>query len=116
VPTATWTATGVLPTAAPTADPNGPLVILQSSAWPNPNPRFVSVLLEGAADKITLKVYTAAWVLVGRSQSGAVAPGWSRLSLPAPLAGAPRGLYYFVVQAEAQGRLSQPKTGRFFLN
>jgi len=107
--------TAVPPTVPPTADPSGPLVISQASAWPNPNPLAALVYLEGPADRVTLKVYTPAWVLVGLSENGPLAKGWGRVPMPSEVAQAPRGLYYFSVQAQQGDRRSLPRSGRFYL-
>jgi hypothetical protein len=74
----------------------------------------VSVLLQGPADRIRLKVYSTAWVLVGVSDLAPSAKGWNYVTLPQALSTAPRGLYYFVVQAQHAQRRSKPRSGRFF--
>jgi hypothetical protein len=73
------------------------------------------VLLDGPADRVTLKVYTPAWVLVGESEAGPLSKGWGRVPMPIGLAQAPRGLYYFSVQAQQGERRSSPRGGRFYL-
>jgi hypothetical protein len=98
---------------APTATPEpGPLVIEAVVPWPNPNPQAIAVKLSGPAERVTLKVYSVAWVLVGQTQSGSLAPGWANLDLPAGVEA--KGLFYFVVQAQEGRRTAQPARGRFF--
>jgi hypothetical protein len=101
---------GPVPTATP--GPFGPLVIEAAVPWPNPNPQAIAVKLSGPAERVTLKVYSVAWVLVGQTQSGPLAPGWANLDLPAGLGA--KGLFYFVVQAQEGRRAAQPARGRFF--
>jgi hypothetical protein len=103
---------GPAPSATP--DPAGPLVIERAVPFPNPGPRSIAIQLAGPAQRVTLKVYTSAWVLVGAHESGPLAKGWVRLPLPEALSQAPWGLYYFAVQAEHDGRTSQAFKGRFY--
>jgi hypothetical protein len=82
--------------------------------FPNPNPRSIAIQLAGPAQRVTLKVYTPAWVLVGVSESGPLAKGWVRLPLPKALFQAASGLYYFTVRADDGGRFSPALKGRFY--
>jgi hypothetical protein len=102
------------PAATATPSQDGPLVIEQAAPWPNPNPQWLALKLAGPAERVTLKVYTPSWALLGQVQMGPLAKGWRRLPLPSELASAPRGLYYFYAVAEDQGRRSAPLRGRFY--
>jgi hypothetical protein len=90
-------------------------LIRRAIPWPNPNPRAIAIEMAGPAQRVTLKVYTPAWVLVGCSEAGPFAAGWDRLPWPTEMKGAPRGLYYFVVQAQEADRRSPERLGRCFL-
>ena len=112
--TPTWSATltlsasatpGMPPTATPTvtagnAATTGDLELLDAVAWPQPNPRHVSVLLKGPWDRLRVRVYTTAMQALGEAGSaGAGADGWVCLELPPGLAWAANGAYYFTVKA-----------------
>jgi endo-1,4-beta-D-glucanase Y len=139
-PTATFTvvATPVLtPSASPSAAPSplgsptptppsaiaddGPLEILEHRAWPNPlldgRPAFVAVRLSGRADQVSLKLYTRAWVCVGRSELGPVSRGWVHLPLPPDFrTEAGNGVYYYWVDASrGTAGVLQPAKGALFV-
>jgi hypothetical protein len=103
---------GPAPTATP--DPAGPLVIEAAVPFPNPDPRSIRIKLAGPADRVTLKVYTVAWVLAAQVESGPLKAGWNSIPLPAELAGAPSGLYYLALQAQAGERRSEALRSRFY--
>ncbi len=119
-PTASVTATPTSSPAPPTPGltatlADGQLVIRHAVPWPNPNPQAIAFELEGPADRVSLKVYTPAWVLVAAEESGPVSAGWNRIAWPRALQGAPKGLYYFVLKAQQGARQARPRQGRCYL-
>lgn len=118
LPSATPSATPA--SAAATATPvnaGGTLQVLDLRAWPNPDPAYVSVLLDGAADAVDVKVYSAALDRVAVLSAGPCAAGWVRIPLPADrLAALPKGLYFMRAVARRGALQSLPaKPGRFML-
>jgi hypothetical protein len=111
-PTATPTAGGPVPPAS-----GGDLEILESHPYPNPNPGSISVLLNGPAESLELKVYTAAMVAVGSRQRGASLGGWVQIPLPDGIKNsASAGLYYYVVSGRNGGkRAKAPHSGKLFI-
>lgn len=106
-PTPSATASGPSPTLSFTP---GPLAIVQAVAVPNPDPAEIRFLLASAADKVTLKIWTPALVLVGKVESGPLGPGWQSLSLGPDLqASLPRGLFYYSLSAQQGTRRSLPR-------
>jgi hypothetical protein len=102
------------PTPGPTTEPRGESgapEILDARAWPDPNPRYLAVRLEGRAQGLELKLFSpSAAVVVGRNFDGA-GPGWSHLDLSAMTASLGNGAYFFKVRAEPG---SASFGGRFF--
>jgi hypothetical protein len=100
------------PAATATPAP-GPLEFEDHRAWPNPvmgsqidNAR-IGVKLKGAADALTVKVYTRAMTVVGVLELGPHGPGWQHLRLPdAFKQAAGNGTYFYVVS----GRRGESKT------
>jgi hypothetical protein len=87
------------------------LVIEQAVTWPNPGPRYLSVRMAGPADRLRFKVYSPAWVLVSEAEFGPQSKGWNQLDLTDRKDRFPAGLFYFVVEAEGQGRRAQAFKG-----
>jgi hypothetical protein len=105
---------------APTATPipgDGPLEISDHRPWPNPvapgKPAFISVLLKGRADSLSLKLYTRSWVLVAEELSGPHPAGWARIGLPQAFRDAAGAdAYYYVVSASRDGvKVIKPAKG-----
>ena len=83
------------PSAVVPAGAGGPVAILDLLPFPNPNPKVLAVLLNGSADRIDVKIYTTAFVMVGASGAGPFPSGWAQVPLPtAWLESAPNGRYY----------------------
>ena len=65
--------------------------------------------LGGAADQVTLKIYTTAETCVASVQSGPLPAGWSAVPLPIDwLKQAPNGLYFVRAVASQGSRRSLP--------
>lgn len=69
-------------------------------AVPNPNPRYLAIHSEGAADAVELRIYSKVLTLARTSQRAqALSLGWNHLDLEAGLLeGLPNGLYFVVVK------------------
>lgn len=98
----------------------GPLLIEAHQAWPQPmtlRGGYVSVKLQGPADRLRLKLYTPAMVLVAEVDGPGRGPGWGRLTLgPALWQGMAPGLYFYTVAAELGSVHSAPVApGRILL-
>jgi hypothetical protein len=99
----------VTPTAVP-SNGSGPLLI-DAKPFPNPNPRELRVLLGQSADRIVVKVYSRAMVLIGVAETaGPLGAGWQRVSLPTD----GFGHCFFTVTATRSGaKAGLPKAGSF---
>jgi hypothetical protein len=117
--------TATPPQPSPTATPSlsstetsasGALVIDQAVAWPNPSPRAIKLRLQGPADSIEARIYTAAWVLAARMEGGPRQPGWGTLDLPSDWsAELASGVYYIQITARRGSVQSQPVTIKAYL-
>ncbi len=102
-------------TASPTSSPSpvrssGSLQILRALPGPDPNPQQVWIELSGEADLVTLRIWSAAYVLVASTQAGPEPRGWSALALPAGFSSrAANGVYFITVEAERQGQVARTK-------
>ena len=103
--TATVTAT---PNAAAS---NGPLGVDSAVALPDPDPVWLKVKLSGPADRVRLRIFSQAYVLVGTYESGPLPGGWDQLPLAAAAVGLPNGLYFVMVDA-FRGSEKSPKPAR----
>jgi GH18 family chitinase len=123
-PTVSPSNTAVVPPgSSPTATPqptalagDGSLVIQALQGWPQPNPSRLSLQLSGPAERALLRVYTPAWVLVAKLETGALSAGWNQVSLAglwAPDQAA--GLYYVEVQALRGSVKSTPLNAKLYL-
>jgi hypothetical protein len=78
-------------------------------AVPNPNPGTLAIRLDGAADRVTVRIYSVAETCVAVVQTGPLPSGWSTLALPLTWsASAPNGLYFAQAVAEQGSRRSLP--------
>jgi len=117
-PTATPSVSGT-PTFSPTAGATGGGVPGLQAGWASPDPvrgPWVGLRLKhlGPADKVLLRLYTAALVLaLNTDGAGAAGPGVvaSRLALPV---GLPRGVYYLQARAQKGSQVSAPVLVRFY--
>jgi hypothetical protein len=82
------------------------LQILDARAWPNPGPRYLSVLLSRDADRLRVQAWTPSMLLVGGVEQPGQ-KGWQRLDLGPLLGGLPAGTCYLTVDA-VQGRAQAP--------
>ncbi len=84
---------------------------------PNPQsgPNLVlTVKLKGAADSLSVKIYSAALTLISEIQLGAASPGWNLLAgaYSQKLAS---GAYFIQVSAQKDGKnFKASKTGKYF--
>jgi hypothetical protein len=85
------------------------LVVEEALAWPQPNPRWLAVKLQGNAERLEVRLYSPAWILFERFEAGPLTKGWNQLPLPDAAA---RGLQYFKVCAVDAGRRSEARIGR----
>jgi hypothetical protein len=70
----------------------------------------VWIELSGEADLVTLRIWSAAYVLVASTQAGPEPRGWSALALPAGFSSrAANGVYFITVEAERQGQVARTK-------
>jgi hypothetical protein len=101
------------PTALPTAaaGSDGPLVILKAQPWPQPNPRWLGLKLDGSADRVHCQIYSQAWVEVEAADLLNAGAGWNRLSLEKSAAELPNGTYYYSIQARRGGVVSKAVKG-----
>jgi hypothetical protein len=107
----------VVDTATATAvASSGVLVIDQAVAWPNPSPKAIKLHMQGPADGIEARIYTAAWVLAAKLEGGPSPVGWSKLDLPSDwYEGLASGVYYIQVTAWRGSVQSQPVTIKAYL-
>lgn len=83
--------------------PGGACKIVEAVAWPDPDPRRLSVRLEGKADSLRLKIYSVSWQMLQAVEAGPTGPGWSQLELPPEfLTHAANGAYYFRINANGE--------------
>jgi hypothetical protein len=75
-PTQTFSPT---PMPVPT-DPASPR-ILQVRPFPNPNPKWLSVEIQGLAQQLRVRIYSPARVLVAEMDQAVTTSGWNRVSL-----------------------------------
>lgn len=67
---------------------------------PNPNPAFVAVQLDGPADEVVLRIYSAAETCLAVVSSGPSSSGWMQVALPKAWSnGVANGVYYLRVEA-----------------
>ena len=101
----------------PTPTGGGPLRILGLQPVPQPNPLGVAIDLSGPVDRLTLRLWTKAMVLVAGFDSQNARAGWQTLVLPSAfLGGLANGTYYLTVAAQAgPAQLAAPKPVRLVL-
>jgi hypothetical protein len=107
------------PAVTATPEP-GPLEFEEHRAWPNPvmggqlDQVRIAVKLKGAADRLTLKLYTRAMIVVGTQELGSHGAGWRHLRLPDEfLQSAGNGTYFYVVSGErGQAKTVENAVGR----
>ena len=87
------------PAASQGAGDGEVLRIRDCVALPAPNARELAVQLEGRADALELRLYTADLALLAISNSGPDGPGWLRVALPPAWKEAPNGTYFYVLRA-----------------
>jgi hypothetical protein len=113
MPSATFTATPTpSPSASPgvggTTTPGAPDAfnrILEVQAWPNPNPRKIRVKMDGSCERLRVRIYSRAWVLLGESEgAGPDRAGWSSVDLP-NLSEVAAGTYFYRVHSERAGNV-----------
>lgn len=106
---------GLSPIATPLPD-NGPLVIDAVAAWPDPNPSTLSIKLQGPADRVDIRIYTAAWILAARWEGGPYTWGWNRFDLDQGWSQAlAQGIYYIQVRAYRGSVVSSSVTNKLYL-
>lgn len=98
---------GPLPTPSPSvtpapASPRAPEV-LAAVPVPQPNPKFLSLHLDSAADEVRVRVYDQGYQRRAQWQVQSVASGWVQLALPPELLGLPNGLYFMKASARGSG-------------
>lgn len=80
----------------------GPLKILGIQPVPQPNPLGVAIDLSGPVDRLTLRLWTKAMILVASFDSQNGRAGWQTLVLPSTFLGdLANGTYYLTVAAQS---------------
>lgn len=99
------------PTAAPaTALPTGDALVIEAlQGFPQPDPTAVLLKLQGRAERVVVRIYSPAWVLLAELEGGAAGPGWTRLDLRPIADRLPRGISYLSAQAFRGAVRSQPQ-------
>jgi hypothetical protein len=99
-------------TATPAAAGEGPLVIEQITGFPQPNPTHILLKLQGQAQRVRVRLYSPAKVLLAELESPGGGPGWIRV----PLTGLelPNGLSYYSAQALRGTVRSEPAKGALY--
>ena len=85
------------------APQGGPVGVDSVVGAPNPNPHSLKVHLTGPADKVRLRLYSEAYVLVGTYESGPMLAGWNSLPFAVVAVGLHNGLYFALVDASRGG-------------
>jgi len=78
---------------------SGPLGVQRAVPEPNPDPRWLALLMGGPADRAEVRIYTQAFIVAGVVPVGPLAAGWNRLDLGSWGAGLPSGTYFLEVRA-----------------
>lgn len=92
------------PFVAPSNPLSGPNQVLAVVALPDPNPRELRVRLAGPCERVSVTLYSRAFVQVGRLDAEAAYPGaWTTVALPSTSALSP-GAYYCKVQSYRDGQ------------
>ena len=106
-PSATPSATPSPTLAAPTATVlgQGPCRIGSVVPLPNPDPKWLAILMDGPADAVKLRVFSKAMTLVRVGEIQAqLSLGWNHVPLaPDLLAGLPSGLYFLSTSPSRAG-------------
>lgn len=68
--------------------------MVQAKPYPNPNPLWLSVQVEGAATQVRVRVFSPARVVVALLMAPANGPGWVRVPLASADLGP--GLWHFI--------------------
>jgi hypothetical protein len=100
-----------LVTPTPVPNNGGGALLIDAKPFPNPNPRELRVLLGQSADRVVVKVYSRAMILIGVAETaGPLGPGWQRVSLPTDGI----GHCFFTVSATRGGAKGElPRAGSF---
>ena len=125
-PSATLTATRTAvpsPSSTPAALPSataggddGPLAVETAVAFPNPNPVCIQAKLTSRADAVRVKVWSVNLRLLAQVDCGPKAAGWQTLALPAEMANAANGTYYFSLEAQSGAKKLLPsRPGRLLV-
>lgn len=78
--------------------------MLLQEAVPNPNPHFLQVKLESAADSVMVRLWSVSLRMLDSFDVSPVAAGWNTVTLPSNfLTTAPNGVYFFSVTAIRNG-------------
>jgi hypothetical protein len=101
--TATRTQTPTAPSATPLPG-NGIPAVERILPWPNPGCAALRVKLSAPAERIRVKVWTKALMLVAAGESGPAPQGWSWVPMPRDFIKDPSsGLYFITVDAWGGG-------------
>lgn len=91
-------------------------MIDEAIAWPNPDPDALAVKVQGACDRLELRLYTPALTLVLLASGPGGSAGWIHWALPSGWqAGLAPGVYYAQVRAYRGAVKSQPALAKMLL-
>lgn len=105
------------PTVSPTAfRVDSGVEISSLKVAPNPNPRYLHVLLSGSPADLRIRFYSLSYSQLFSFNTGPLPSGWNRLRLPPDYYLLGNGLYYVQVTAQgADGQWSKAKNTRLVL-
>ncbi len=108
----------------PSPTPGSSQALIQATD-PAPDPMTGQNVLGGGAgvmveltqevDSVRVRVYSAAYHLVGTYVSAPMGPGWVKVALPPQLGSAANGVYYYLVDATRNGGRLKPVMGKLFI-
>jgi hypothetical protein len=85
--------------------------VVQAKPYPNPDPLWISVQVEGAATQVRVRVFSPARVVVAELIATANGPGWVRVPLASVDLAA--GLWHFI--ADTRDGDPAPVKGSFYI-